>query len=76
MKKSCLVLLVMACLPPPMLTRWAATLHGKTYGEWSARWWKWVRSMQDPSFSIVFTEFPDSKTFQGANLRQKVPADP
>jgi hypothetical protein len=23
-------------------------IHGKTYGEWSAQWWKWVRSIPDP----------------------------
>lgn len=23
-------------------------IHGKTYGEWSAQWWQWVRSIPDP----------------------------
>jgi hypothetical protein len=24
------------------------TIHGKTYGEWSAKWWQWIRSIPDP----------------------------
>jgi hypothetical protein len=24
------------------------TIHGRTYGEWSAKWWQWVRSIPDP----------------------------
>jgi hypothetical protein len=23
------------------------TFHGKTYGEWSAKWWQWIRSIPD-----------------------------
>ena len=42
------VLWLLAATAPSYADTGQPQIHGKTYGEWSAQWWKWVRSIPDP----------------------------
>ena len=45
------LLLLVAVAPANAGGKEQPTIHGKTYGEWSAKWWQWIRSIPDPDGS-------------------------
>ena len=49
-RQNVLVLLLMLVVSAPAYAggKGQPKMHGKTYGEWSAKWWQWVRSIPDP----------------------------
>ena len=42
------VLWLLAATAPASADTGQPIIRGKTYGEWSAKWWQWVRSIPDP----------------------------
>ena len=45
---SLVLMLLLAIAPAYADDKGQPKIHGKTYGEWSAQWWQWVRSIPDP----------------------------
>ena len=37
-----------------------ATVHGRTYAEWSARWWQWALTLLDSVFQALRAEYADN----------------